>query len=203
VLCFEFSGNLNANGNVAALNPLTSLGVFSEGESICKLDSLYAWDLGSGLVLQNSANYFPQDHYTIELLFKFTTQPYPKQWQRIIDFKNLLLDKGLYLYQDNLQMYQQDTGTSNIALPDTWIRLFLTRNSANDSMKAYINNNLENSLVDPSGYGIFADALILFKDDYIVRDEESAGIIDYMRIYDYPLSFVEVDLLVKTPIVNI
>lgn len=203
VLCFDFYGNLNANGNAVAMTPIDGVGGFSEGESICKLDSLYSWDISTGLILQDPANYFPQDHYTIELLFKFTTQPYPSLWQKIIDFKNRTSDRGLYLYNSNLQMYEQYTGTSSTAQPDTWFRLFLTRDASTDSIKGYINNNLEIALEDVLGNGIFTDALILFKDDSLTIREESAGIIDYVRIYDYPLSEEEIGTLVRTPVVNI
>jgi len=203
VLCFEFSGNFNATGNGAVLNSIGTSGIFSTGASICNVGSLYEWEISSGLELLNPGNYFSQDHYTIELLFKFTTQPYPKPWQKVIDFKNQTSDMGLYLYNDNLQMYSQYTGTSGGALPNEWVRLFLTRDASTDSIKGYINNNLEIALLDDLSAGVFADALIIFKDDNIVSGEESAGVIDYMRIYDHPLSKSEIDYIIDIPTINI
>lgn len=203
MLCFDFLGDLNAAGG-GTLDPIDGLGSFSEGVSICKLDSIYTWDISTGLVLQDPVNYFPQDNYTIELLFKFTTQPYPSFWKKIIDFKNRTSDRGLYLYGDNLQMYGQYTGVSNIAQPNVWFRLFLTRDGTTDSIKGYINNSLEIELEDTDGSGIFTNALILFKDDIVVSGEESAGVIDYVRVYDYPLSAIEIDLIVESiPVVRI
>ncbi|MBI2268886.1 MAG: gliding motility-associated C-terminal domain-containing protein [Bacteroidetes bacterium] len=191
VACYNFSGNLNEFSGGTSLTPLSNPGTYSNGISLCQTDTFYNWVIGNGLKL-SIGTLFSKDDYTIELLFKFTTSPYPKNWQRILDFKSNTSDVGLYLYQNNLQFYTQYTGTSNMALPNKWFRLFLTRDANTDSVKGYINNNLEIAFRDVSGAAKFNTDLILFKDDNVVVDEESAGTIDYMRIYNKPLTKAQI-----------
>lgn len=191
VACYNFSGNLNEFSGGPSLTPIGNTGTYSNGISLCQNDTFYNWTIKNGLNL-SIGTLFPKDDYTIELLFKFTTSPYPKNWQRIIDFKSNTSDVGLYLYQNNLQFYTQNTGTSNTALPNTWFRLFLTRDANTDSVKGYINNKLEIAFRDVSGSAKFNTDLILFKDDIVVVDEESAGTIDYMRIYNKPLTKAQI-----------
>lgn len=110
VLCFDFSGNLSSTDNTVNLTSIGNLGTYTSDTTICNdLGALYKWDISTGLELHNPDDYFPQNNYTIELLFKFTTQPYPSSWQKIVDFKNQTSDMGLYLYNNNLQMYGQYT----------------------------------------------------------------------------------------------
>ena len=201
VACYNFSGNLNEANGGTPLTAINGLGTFSTGPGICTTDSFYSWVAGQGLDLV-IGSVFPTDNYTIELLFTFTSVPPQAWWQRILDFKSNTEDLGLYIYNDqvantfNLQMYLQNTGTSNIAQPNTWFRLFLTRDAATDTVKGYINNNLEIVFKDDLAAGKFNTDLILFKDDIVVQNEESAGTIDYMRIYDKPLTFAEIQQIV-------
>ena len=203
VLCFEFSTNLDATGGNVSLTSVGSLGSYSmDVQSSCE-NYLYEWEIGNGLKLQNPGNYFPQDHYTIELLFKFTSQPYLSSWQKILDFKDQTSDHGIYTFLNNMQMYPQSTGSSGMAQANTWLHVFITRESATDRMKCYLENNLEIEFIDAIESGVFTNALGLFIDDNVVSSEVSAGIIDYMKIYDYPLAESEINSLVDTPQVQI
>lgn len=194
VACYNFSWNLNEANGGTPMTIITSAGTYSAGQTLCGLDSMYSWDPGEGLNLVIGST-FPKNHYTIEMLFKLVP-PYLAQWQRIIAFKNDTSDNGLYTYQNNLQMYTQNVGTSNLAQPNTWFRLFLTRDSLTDSMKGYINGNLEINFKDNLHAGIFDSDLILFKDDLIVPGEEAGGTIDFVRIYDEPLTAIQISQII-------
>lgn len=194
VACYNFSGNLNEANGGTPLQAIGGTGTYSVSQQVCTKDSIYSWSLSQGLRLPIGTT-FPKNNYTIEVLFKFVL-PYPRNWQRIIDFNDNTLDQGLYTYQNNLQMYTQFTGTSNLAQPNTWFRLFVTRDAVTDSMKGYINNNLEIQLKDIQKYGVFWTNLILFKDDIAVQNEEAAGSIDYLRIYNVPLTKKQIDSIV-------
>jgi len=195
--CYNFSGNLNEANGGTPLTAINNLGTFSTGNTLCALDSFYHTTVGSGLDLV-VGNVFPLDHYTVELLFKFTSVPYQRSWQRIIDFKNNTSDQGLYLFQNNVQMYPSFTGISGIAQPNTWFRLFLTRDNSTGTVNVYVNNILELTFPDGPGQATFISDLILFKDDIVVQNEESDATIDFMRIYNVPLTFAQIQQIITS-----
>ncbi len=195
VACYNFSGNLNEANGGTPLTPINGLGTYVVGPTFCGVDSMYHWDLTQGLNLVIGSA-FSLTNYTIEMLFKFES-PYPRSWQRIIDFKNNTIDQGFYTINNNVQMYPSYTGTSNMAPPDTWFRLFFTRDSTNNVLGIYINNNLELTFTDNGNFGTFISNLILFKDDIQVQNEEAAGMIDYLRIYNQPLTYAQIQEIVN------
>ena len=200
VACYNFSGNLQEANGGPSLTGINGAGTYSYGAAICGTDSFYNWTVDQGLDLF-IGTLFPKNHYTIEFLFKFTSVPYQRSWQRVINFKNSTSDLGLYTFGSgsnyNLQMYTQNTGTTNMAGPNTWLHLFVTRDSVTNVMNVYLNDSLQITFTDNLSAGVFISDLILFKDDNVVPNEESAGTIDYLRIFDQPLTKAQITYIVN------
>src|SRR5262245_18917915 len=97
VACYNFSGNLQEASGGTSMTTVNGAGTYSSGAAACGTDSFYNWAIDQGLSL-SIGTIFPKNNYTIELLFKFTTSPYPRSWQRIIDFLNNTSDLGFYTY---------------------------------------------------------------------------------------------------------
>ncbi len=220
VACYNFSYNFNeANGgppltvvNGGDTTQTTPTGRFSTGTAICGVDTFWNWVCDQGLDLPIN-NLFPKNNYTIELSFEFNgincSGP-GYNWARIITFKPLNDDNGLYTYLSggnyNLQQYLQYpapdyyalnyTGNTNIATPLHWFRLFLTRDSNTKVVNGYINDSLQISFTDNTLSAVFDSDLVLFKDDNAVPDEENGGTIDYMRIYNQPLTHAQINEIV-------
>ncbi len=208
VACYNFSGNLSEAGGGTPLTAINGLGTYSTGAAACGTDSFYNWAVDQGIDLPIGTT-FPKNNYTVEVLFKFTSNPYQRLWQRIVDFKNNTSDLGFYSYGSggnyNLQMYTQNTGTTNMAANNTWLHIFLTRDAATNQMNAYINDSLQVSFNDNLSAGVFTSDLILFKDDNAVPNEESAGTIDYLRVYNQPLTKAQITYILNlaTPAISI
>jgi len=221
VACYNFSGNLKeASGGTpfTVLNGpkapgATPLGTYTTGAAICGVDTFWNWVCDQGLDL-SIGTVFPKNNYTIEVLFEFDGITCGSStWSRIINFKDANDDNGLYVYHSgtsyNMQMYLENTppgqanqtGTTNTAAPNTWFRLFVTRNGTTNLMTVYINNVPQISFTDLfSGYseGIFTSDLILFKDDIDAANEEDGGTVDYVRIYNQPLTQAQITQIIAS-----
>lgn len=88
----------------------------------------YQFGMNQGLTLDGA---MPPSVYTVDIIFSFTTIT---SWRKIIDFKNLAVDEGLYVYEGALQMVivqlaDFETSTATIT-PNVTLRMTLTRDAA-------------------------------------------------------------------------
>jgi hypothetical protein len=139
----------------------------------------YTFDAGQGLELSKTG---VTDHYTIELKFRFDKVD---DWQKIIDFKKRSSDNGVYAYMGMLQFYDIGIGGDLQAGQEYEIRL--ERDKATRSVKGSVNGMKVFEFVDNEDHAVFADeTAFFFADDTNTNDEQSAGAVTRIRIWDAP-----------------
>lgn len=117
-------------------------------------------------------------------------------YRRLVDFKDLSSDTGLYVLSGGLNFYNVTTGPAAFAVQEL-ARVTITRD-AGGMFAGYVNGVLQISFADTGGLGEFSAAqqvAYFFRDDNAVGGEASAGFVDYIRIYDVALSAAEVAAL--------
>lgn len=169
----------------------------------------YAFTQGQGLSL---SNVLTDSDYTIDLSFSFTAVS-PYQYRRIIEFKNLATDNGLYARGTELSstsalnFYRAaptgggpansfEGNTQPITL-DTSARVTLTRTTSG-LVTAYVNGIQQFDFADGFGQALFSDPTHIayfFRDENASHYEDPTGVVSYIRIYDTALTGAEVATL--------
>jgi hypothetical protein len=175
---YELKGNLkDADGGVA----LTSGGgsVSSSG---------YSFAAGQGIELTAGVN---ASNYSIEMHVKLSTV---SGYEKLIDFKNLTVDQGLYVLNGHLDFFNFIEGTAMPITANTAFDLVLTRNSSSKVVNGYVNGVQQFTFVDSSGAAVFSTSNAWFlRDDNTTSDHEaSPGVLTRLRIYNGPLSTAQV-----------
>lgn len=148
----------------------------------------YSFGVNQGFSLENAID---ANVYTIDFVFNFDTV---SGYRRLIDFKALTSDNGLYNLNSTLNFYGLIAGSTNVFAIGTDARVTLTRDAAG-LLTGYVNGVQQLQISDGSGQASFSAAnqiAYFFRDDNSVSGEASAGSIDYLRIYDSALSANEV-----------
>jgi hypothetical protein len=154
----------------------------------------YRFGVNQGLALGNAL--IDGADYSIEIRLSFddnlTTNS--NTWLKIIDFKNLSSDDGLYSYLnsgaktlDYCVCGTQHNGTADVFSGGKLVDVLLTRDKATGLVKGYANGIEQFSFVDVTGSAVFntSDKIINFvRDDNVVTGEASSGFVDRIRIYD-------------------
>jgi hypothetical protein len=139
------------------------------------------------------------DNYTIAALFSFDDI---SGYRKILDFKNLTSDTGLYTITGQLDFYDEASGSPTVG-PGTFFEVVLTRDSSNALMTAYFDGTPVFSFSDSSSLGVIsaANLLNIFQDDAATGgDESSSGSVAGLRIFDNVLTDAEVAALdLRTP----
>ena len=148
----------------------------------------YSFAANQGLVLSNT---IPTSVYSIEVAFSFALN---SGYRKLIDFKSLTSDAGLYMLGGKLNFYPVATGATII--PANQLMTMVLTRDAGGIVTGYLNGVQELSFTDVSNYATFSDPQQLarfFHDDNATGGgESSAGFVDYIRIYDTALSGDEV-----------
>jgi len=143
----------------------------------------YHFGPNQGLNL-SSANIDPTE-YTIEIDFSFDAL---SGFQKILDFKNLVADAGLYTLDDTLRFFGPSFSSGSILAVDTLHHLVLSRDGATDEVRASIDGTEVFSFVDTGGSAVFSatDQIIrFFQDDNATgQGEAESGFVDRIRIFD-------------------
>jgi hypothetical protein len=139
------------------------------------------------------------DNYTIAALFSFDDI---SDYRKILDFKNLTSDTGLYTIGGQLNFYNEAIGGPTVG-PGTFFEVVLTRDSSNALMTAYFDGTPVFSFSDSSSLGVIsaANLLNIFQDDAATGgNESSSGSVAGLRIFDNVLTDAEVAALdLRTP----
>jgi hypothetical protein len=134
---------------------------------------------GEGLHLDRAG---VRDHYTIEIVFQFDDV---ESWQKVIDFKNLGADEGLYVYEGRLQFY--DSGIGGEFRPGKQHTARLERDRGTKRVRGFLDGVPVFEFVDGTDAAVFADErAAFFLDDTNTADETSAGSVARIRIWDAP-----------------
>jgi hypothetical protein len=133
------------------------------------------------------------DNYTIAALFSFDEI---LSWKKILDFRNLTSDNGLYTYDGQLQFYPVAVVPPTVG-PGTFFEAVLTRDSSTALVTAYFDGTPVFSFTDSSSWGVIsvANLLNIFQDDLAVPGESSSGSVAGLRIFDNVLTEAEVAAL--------
>ena len=147
----------------------------------------YAFGANQGLRLDETLG----GTYTIDMLYRFDAFNVYNTYTRILDFKNLASDTGLYALSGKFNLYSYGAaGGKAEAGKDT--RLTITRDT-DKVFKLDQNGVLLFSVQDISSYADFtASAMHFFRDD---GGEAGRGAVDYISIYNHRMSDAEVKML--------
>jgi len=195
---YEFQGTLTSSvGSVPALRNLGDGNAYQE-ESVGGVQrTVLAFPEGNGLALAAASSIIPTSEYTIDILLRFETV---SGYRRIVDFSNATGDIGLYDYNGSLNFYPSVTGTDRGFIENRWVQVTLTRDAAGNVV-GYLNGLRQISFQDTEDRAVIsqADVLRFFRDDNAIGGEQSAGAVARIRLYDRPLSAVEVAGLTLLP----
>ena len=129
--------------------------------------------------------------YTIDMMFRLDAFNPFNSYTRILDFRNLADDTGLYTWTDKFNLYNYGTSAGKLELgKDT--RLTITRDSGK-TFNLYKNGDLVMSIFDKDSVADFtANAMHFFRDN---GGEAGRGAVDYISIYNHTMTGDEVKVL--------
>jgi len=179
---YEFNGNLN--------DSLGGPSLVSAGGTITPT----SYDFGPNQGLSLSSALASPGVYTIDMSFSFTDLT---GYRKILDFKNLTSDNGLYNLNSALNFFPVVTG-SPVFSPNGFVRVDLTRDASN-TLTGYVNGSPQFSFADSSYLAPVraTDNIInFFIDDTVTsQGEASGGSVNQIRLYDGALTAAEVEAL--------
>jgi len=173
---YEFNGNLNDSlGGPSLLSLGGTIGASS-----------YTFGAEQGLSLSNALT--TAGTYTIDLSFELDDL---SGYRKILDFKNLASDNGLYNLNTALVYYNFGSGPDGSLAPATDVRVDLTRDAATNLVTGYVNGVAQFSFTDSTSDATFTAAnniINFFQDDTVTGGRESSsGSVDQIRIWDNAL----------------
>jgi hypothetical protein len=118
-------------------------------------------------------------------------------YRRLVEFKDLASDNGLYNLDKSLNFYPIDTGPSGVFSPGQLARVTITRDGAG-LFVGYVNGVQQFQFQDSGNLGEFSEPgqlAYFFRDDHAVPGEASGGFVDYISIYDVAMTAAEVAAL--------
>ncbi len=138
--------------------------------------------------------------YTIDLLFHFDNVN--AGWNKIIDYRTLTSDSGMYTLNGNWNYCCGAGSTGNFGSVTAGVdaRLTLTRSSAG-LVSIYVNGALQTVAGNDFGIGDFTGNFArFFIDDFATNQGEArAGRVDFIRTFDSVLTDTEVAALGNVP----
>lgn len=189
---YRFNENLKSSVDPDSVPRLKKVGdgfTFVSGKVRGKTDNFLKWEEGNGLKLATAKEVLGSGgDYTISMLVKLTTTD---DYRKLVDFDNLLSDRGLYQYSGNLYPYDVADVPEPSPAPivaGKWHLLVMTR--AGGKVKGYVDGTRYYTLEDPEKYEVLGpdEVLHFFIDDEETETEESAGRVSRIRIWKDPLT---------------
>lgn len=171
-----------------------------ENEGGVLMPTGYQFPINAGLALRGAV---PEAVYTIDLEIAFDTEISPNGYLKIIDFKDLTADEGLYALVEKLQFVRTagngDVATSSLApfTPGAVVEVTLTRD-AGDAVSLFVNKAFQVSITDPAGAATFsatAQIAHFADDDHETTTEATTGTLHRITIWDVALDQDEVAAL--------
>ena len=146
------------------------------------------YDFGPNEGLNLSSASIDPDEYTIEIDFSFDDL---SGFQKVLDFKDLVADAGLYTQNDTLRFYSPHFISGNILSVDTLHHLVLSRDGATEEVRASIDGTEVFRFVDTGDAAVFSatDQIIHFfqDDNKTSQNEVASGFVDRIRLFDAAL----------------
>jgi hypothetical protein len=162
-----------------------------------KSRTVLSWPAANGVALTPTTGVVPNDVYTIVALFRIDDTT---GFRKLIDFKGLSADPGLYSVDGHLYFYPVVQGTSVAITAGEYVQVVLTRDSSNHVI-GYVDGSQQFAFNDSNDFAVidFKNTLNFFLDDHITTGEESAGVVARLRVYDSALPANQVSALNRLP----
>lgn len=130
-------------------------------------------------------------HYAIEMFFSLDET---NDYRKFIDFQNLASDDGLYSLDGALNFYDYSLADTQSLAPGRLLHLIASRDHSTALFSSYVDGALQIAFSDGARAGVFSgtNGIIHFlRDDTVTRVENPRGYLEYIRIYDGPVSAAE------------
>ena len=180
-----------------SLNDLIgSASLISDGGTISAAG--YAFGANQGLNVSSALT----DTGNYSLLIDFNFQDL-SGYRKILDFKNLASDNGVYNLSTDLNYFNFAFGPTGAFTANTLAQVIITRDSATNLVTGYVDGTSEFSFTDSSSDAVFSgtNGIIRFlEDDNVTGERESSGgLATHISIYDGALTAAEVAALNAVP----
>lgn len=176
--------NYPINGSLA--DSLGGPSLVSLGGSV--LPTRYDFEAGGGLSLSGAIH---PESYRIDMVFELERT---SSWRKIIDFKNLGSDNGLYVLDGQFVFYGSGANQSdNQVGPAGAVEAFetytlsLRRDAASDLVELYLDGVLQLSFEDTLHAAVFdttGNIIYFMRDDNVTGNEHAIGSIESIVIHD-------------------
>jgi hypothetical protein len=193
---YEFQNTYSSSVGTAPDLVPTNTGTTFVGDTVNGLPrTVLQFPQGVGLRLSPTTGTIANNTYTIAMLVRLDNVD---GYRRLVDFSNLASDNGLYIDNGELDFYVGGDNDGPPAIsPDQYVTAVLTR-TAGGTLTGYLNGAEVFQFTD-SGNDAVIDvnhALHFFIDN---SDENSAGAVARIQVYDNVLTATEVAALNLAP----
>ena len=150
----------------------------------------YTFGANQGLSLSSAL----PSNSTYSLLLDFSFEQL-SSFRKIVDFKALTSDTGLYNLNTALNFFPVTTGPAGAFEANVLKRLVITRDASSSQFTGYVNGLPQLTFVDSGALATFTGTnsiINFFNDDAGTAGEASAGLVDRIAIYNTALSAAEV-----------
>lgn len=150
-----------------------------------------------GLILGPTVGVFPSNTYAIVVLFSFNET---NSWRKLLDFKNGTEDRGLFVLDGKLVLYDQSSSSVDASVSaNSFVQVVLTRD-ANKKVVGYVNGVMQFSFTDTSNVATISDQNTLrFFNNLWNASDTAGGSVARIRIYDNAITADEAALLDRLP----
>ena len=154
----------------------------------------YTFAAEQGLSLSNGLS--NSADYSLYMNFEFSSVS--GGYEKIVDFKSLTSDNGLYNLNAALDYYPF-AGSLNTMPAGTFVDVAITRDTASNTVTGYVNGVQQLQFTDSSSDAVFSSAnniIYFFQDDGVTGGgESSAGVATRIQIFNGALTAAEVATL--------
>lgn len=161
----------------------------------------YTFGAQQGLSLSNALTGGQDATYTIFMNFELDALT---GYRKILDFKNLASDNGLYNLDTDLNYFNFAFGSTGAFAPGTFAQVVLTRDNATGLVVGYVDGVQQISFTDTTSDAVFNAAnnvINFFQDDNVTGGRESSsGSVSQIKIFDTALSASDVAALSVTTV---
>ena len=136
----------------------------------------YTFAANQGLGLTNALT--DPGNYSISLTFSLTDVISGNGYKKLIDFKNLTSDNGLYLLNGVLDFYPTPLVATTVIAANQSVTVNLTRNSATHLLTGSVNGVQQFSFADTDNNAVFSTTngqINFFQDDTVTGQREASG----------------------------
>jgi Concanavalin A-like lectin/glucanases superfamily/PEP-CTERM motif len=156
----------------------------------------YLFGVEQGLSLSGALTAAQSSTYTIDLSFELDSLG---GFRKLLDFKNLASDNGLYNLNTAMNYFNITTGPTGAFTPGVFVRVDLTRDNSTGLVVGYVNGVQQISFTDSTSDAVFnaaSNIINFFQDDNVTGGRESSsGSVNQIRIYNTALSATDVAAL--------